>query len=101
MRSTHDFFGPCSYVKRAGGPGYIPFSMYHPLSSHVSMIHFALVLMILSSFSRWMSVSPIFGCSVPTRAFQSPQATERECGGMFPKMSSTSVIALSSSIPRV
>jgi hypothetical protein len=42
IRSIHDFFRPCSYVKRAGGPGYIPFKMYHPFASHVSMIHFAL-----------------------------------------------------------
>jgi hypothetical protein len=101
IRSIHDFFSPCSYVYRAGGPGYIPFKMYHPFSSHVSIIHFALVLVVVSSLSLYMAVSPIVGCIVPTRAFQSPQATERECGGMFPRMSSTSVKAFSSSIPRV
>ena len=101
IRSIHDFLGPFSYVYRAGGPGYIPFKMYHPCDSHVSMIHFALKPTVSSSLSLVIAVSPNCGWRVPTRVFQSPYITERAYGGILPKMSSMSVLAASSSMPRV
>jgi hypothetical protein len=79
----------------------MPFRMYHPLDSHVFMIHCALELTMASSLSLLISVSAILGWRFPTRVFQSPHRTERACGGMLPKMSSMSFLATSSSIPRV
>jgi hypothetical protein len=101
MRSMQDFLSPFSYVCLAGEPGRSPLRMYHPLFSHVSISHFALMLTVVSSLCLGISVSPILGWRFPIRAFQSPQITDLSCGGMCPRMSSTSFLAESSSMPRV
>jgi hypothetical protein len=101
IRSTHDFFSPLSYVYLAGSPGWMPFSMYQFFYSHSSTTHCALVHTFISKLCLAMYYSPIFGCSVPTRAFQSPHITDLWCGGMDPIMSSISDLAESSSMPRV
>ena len=101
MRSMQDFLSPFSYVCLAGGPGRSPFSIYHPLFSHVSMSHFALMPTTVSSLCLEISVSPILGWRFPIQAFQSPQITDLSCGGICPRMSSTSFLAESSSMPRV
>jgi hypothetical protein len=101
MRSIHDCFVPFWYVQIAGGPGWMPFKIYHFCYSHISITHCALVPTMVSKLCLAMELSPIFGCSVPTRAFQSPHITDRACGGNAPIMSSMSVLAVSSSMPRV
>jgi hypothetical protein len=79
----------------------MPLRIYHFCCSHIPITHCALVLTIVSRLYLAMELSPIFGCSVPTRAFQSPHITYRACGGNAPIMSSMSVLAVSSSMPRV
>ncbi len=97
MRSMQDFFNPFSYVHLAGGPGYIPFSIYQLLDSHNPITHCALAFMFVSSLCLKITFSPIFGCKFPTLVFQSPHTTDLEFRGIFPKMSSMLVFAFSSS----
>ena len=100
IRSIHDFLSPRSNVKRAGGPGWMPFSIYQLLLSHIPINQFALSPTVVSSLTLSRCVSPNFGCRLPTLAFQSPHTVDLVCGGMCPKMSSMAVLTSSSLMPR-
>ena len=72
IRSMHELSFPLWNVLHAMVPGYSPFSMCHPYSSHISISHGALIFVILSLLLRGSAVSSIFGDNSPTRVFQSP-----------------------------
>ena len=97
----HDFLSPRSNVYRAGGPGWMPFSINQLLLSHIPINHFALSPTVLSSLTLLRCVSPNFGCRFPTLVFQSPHTVDLVCGGMFPSMSSIAFLTSSSLMPRV
>jgi hypothetical protein len=99
-RSMHDVSSPLLNVLHAIGPGYSPFNMCHPCSSHVSISHGALVLVILSLLRLWMVVSSILGDNSPTRAFQSPHISYVASRGKLSRMSYSMFLASSSSTPR-
>ena len=88
IKSITDRSVPLTNVWFAGGPGSIPFRMYHPHCSHMLIIHLALELTALSALFLGISFSPILGANVPMRAFQSPHTMEFPCVGIHPSMSS-------------
>lgn len=99
-RSMHDRPFPFSYVYCAGGPGYMPFRMYHPWILHISITQGALGPTPSSRLFLVMFVSSIFGYSWPILAFQSPHTTDLVCIGMDSVTSSTRPRAVSSLTPR-
>ena len=78
IRSMQDYPIPFSYVFIAGGPGWMPFSIYQPYHSHRAMTHGALDPTILSRLFLGIPFSPIVGYRSPIRAFQSPHMTDWE-----------------------
>jgi hypothetical protein len=86
-------------VWHALGPGCSPFKICRLYSSHISISHGALLLVILSALLRGTMVSFIFGESSPTRAFQSPQTIYLSYCGNPSMISCIEHLASSSSIP--
>jgi hypothetical protein len=99
IRSMQDLSFPLWKVWHAIGPGYSPFRMCHPYSSHVAMSQGALVHVILSWLFLIVWVSSIVGVNVPTRVFQSPQMTWSAFCGRSSRISYINYLVSSSSMP--
>ena len=100
IRSMHELSFPLWNVLHAIGPGCSPFSICHPFSSHTSISHGALLLVILSLLLLGSVVSSILGDNSPTRVFQSPHISCVSLCGNSSKMSCIWLLASSSSTPR-
>jgi hypothetical protein len=99
IRSMHDLFSPLVKVYWAGGPGYIPFTICHPYTSHISISHGALAFVCVSMLCLTSLTSSTVEDASPIRVFQSPQITVVSVFGKQPTVSSTKLRATSSSIP--
>jgi hypothetical protein len=99
MKSIHDLSSPLLNVVQAGGPGYRPFRICQPYYSHMSINHGARLLVYLSSLSRVVLTSSIFGDKFAILVFQSPHITVVSYCGKHPIISSTRLLAIVSSIP--
>ena len=78
----------------------MPFNICQPHCSHVDMTHGALEFSCLSILFLGSVMSSIVGDSSPTLVFQSPQMSDPFCVGMWLRVSSMQLRAISSSIPR-
>lgn len=99
IKSMHDYPVPLQNVWVAGGPGWRPFKMNQPYSSHNCITQGALELIIGSRLVLCISSSPIFGYNYPILVFQSPHIMDWEFTGIAPVMSSMRSRARSSSMP--
>jgi hypothetical protein len=101
MKSMQELSYPLLNVLQAGGPGCSPFKMVQPYCSHISSSHRVLGLVCVSSLSLVVLTSSSCGARLAILVFQSPHITVVSCAGKHPMVSSTRLLAMFSSMPRL
>ena len=101
MKSMQELSYPLLNVLQAGGPGCSPFKMVQPYCSHISTSYRVLGLVCVSSLSLVVLTSSSCGARLAILVFQSPHITVVSCAGKHPMVSSTRLLAMFSSMPRL
>jgi hypothetical protein len=101
IKSMHELSSPRLNVSQAGGPGCNPFKIVQPCCSHISISHGARWFVSLSLLILAVHISSSFGARLAILVFQSPHITVMSSDGKHPIVSSTRLLAMASSTPRL